>query len=118
MLLPTNVVRWCVAVCLVCLTTTNANSGKYLNESFETTCCDNNVFGNLLYLSLVVKGQHFLGMKLVTRYKSRSIFSKAPSGRWRVFLGTCRHPFALLLCFKLQPQLCFNIKIYFKIKFD
>lgn len=47
MLLLTKVVPWCVAACLVCLTTTNADSGKY-NESFETTCCDNNLFENLL----------------------------------------------------------------------
>ena len=116
-MLLTKVVCWCVAVCLVFLTATNANSGKYLNESFETTCWDNNVFENLLYLRFVLKGQHFLGMNLLTRYKSRSIFSKALSGRWRVFLGTCRHRLVLLLGIKLLPQLSLNIKIYFKIKF-
>ena len=88
MLLLTKILCWCVAVCLVCLTTANANSGKCLNESFETTCCDNNVFENLLYLSFVLKGQQFLGMNLLTRYKIRNIFSKALPRQWRVFLGT------------------------------
>ena len=53
----------------------------------------------------------------MTCYKSRTIFSKALSGRWRVFHGTCRNHCILLLCIKLQRQLSLSIKIYFKIKF-
>ena len=63
LLTKAKVVCWCAVACLVCLTTTNAVTGKYLDESFETTCCDNVLFENLLYLSFVLRRKHFLGMK-------------------------------------------------------
>ena len=83
-MLLTKVECWCVAVCLVFLTATNANSGKYLNESFETTCWDNNVFENLLYLRFVLKGQHFLGMNLLTRYKQEYFLESAVGAMARI----------------------------------